>query len=384
MRRRIRKDHRRFKRIIKGRIRDDLQELISRGSLVGKQGGETVKIPVKDIDIPEFRYDPNSAGGIGSGDGEVGQPIKPGQTGPEAQPGTGPGRHFREVEIELEELAEILGEELELPRIEPKGGRTSLEESNAYKDRTVTGPETLLIKKRAYKKGLLRKALMKSPDSGDPGKEVEPVPVPPRGRFSVTPVKEDKEYLYPEEREESEVKAVIFFMRDISGSMSGEKTEIIRQENYLIDVWLQANYPELERVYLVHDVDAKRVSEEDFYRLSTSGGTRISSVYELASELIGEDYPASEWNIYNFHFSDGENFRADTKEVCLPLLRTRLLPKVNLFGYGQVSPGEDELKKHLSILGNELDAERFVGSVIADGDSVVGSIKTFLGEKEGG
>lgn len=380
MRRRIRKDHQRFKRIIKGRIREDLQELISRGSLVGKKGGGTVKIPVKDIDIPEFRYDPRSAGGIGSGEREVGRPIRPGQTGTEPQPGTAPGRHFPEVEIELEEFAKILGEELELPRIKPKGGRTSLEESSTYKDRTLTGPETLLIKKRAYKKGLLRKALMKPPETGDFSGEIEPVPVPPRGQFTVTPVKEDKEYLYPEETEESEIKAVIFFMRDISGSMTGEKTEIIRQENYLIDVWLQANYPEVERVYLVHDVGAMKVGEDKFYQLSTKGGTKISSVYQLASELIREEYSPAEWNIYQFHFSDGENFREDTKEVCLPLLRDEILPKVNLFGYGQVSPEQPEPRDHLLLLTEKLEEEKFVGSLIPDEDSVLDSIQDFLGE----
>ncbi len=379
MRRRIRKDHRRFRRIIKGRIREDLEELISRGSLAGKKGGDTVKIPVKDIDIPEFRYDPRSAGGLGSGDGKIGQPVKPDQPGPEARPGSGPGRHYPEVEIEFEELADILEEELELPRIETKEGKTSVEESRAYRDRTLTGPETLLIKKRAYKKGLLRQALMNSVEDEAGVEEVGPVPVPSRRNFSVTPVKEDKEYLYPEEEEESEIKAVIFFMRDISGSMTGEKTEIIRQENYLIDVWLQVNYPELERVYLVHDVSAKRVSEDDFYRLSTGGGTRISSVYELAASLIDEEYPCDEWNIYNFHFSDGENFREDTKEACLPVLRSRILPRVNLFGCGQVSPGKEEPGGHLSVLNEELDDEKFVGSVIPDGESVLQSIKAFLG-----
>ena len=381
MRRRIRKDHQRFKRIIRGRIREDLKELISRGSLAGKKGDETVKIPVRDIDLPEFRYDPRSSGGVGRGKEKIGTPIKPGPGGPEPHPGSSPGQHRREVEIKIEELADILGEKLDLPRIEPKSGRASITESSAYKDRTKTGPETLLIKKRAFRKGLLRQALMNSADRDKESDESEPVPVPPRKRFTVTPVKEDKEYLYPEQEEESEVKAVIFFLRDVSGSMTGRKTEIIRQENYLIDVWLQSNYPKVERVYVVHDVRASQVSEDEFYELSTAGGTKISSAYELLSALIDENYPSRAWNIYGFHFSDGENFRNDTKENCIPVLRDQVLPDVNLFAYGQVSPEVTEPKNHLELLMEELENPRFVGSVIPDSEGVLDSIKDFLGER---
>ena len=38
-----------------------------------------------------------------------------------------------------------------------------------------------------------------------------------------------------------------------------------------------------------------------------SGGTMISSAYRLAAEIIERDYPSAMWNIYPFHFSDGDN-----------------------------------------------------------------------------
>ena len=54
--------------------------------------------------------------GQGEGDGRA--------TARTARPGTEPGQHILEVEVGLDELAAILGEELELPRIQPRGRRT--------------------------------------------------------------------------------------------------------------------------------------------------------------------------------------------------------------------------------------------------------------------
>src|SRR5215470_6524944 len=114
----IDKDHQRFRQIVKGRIRGDLRKFITRGELIGKEGKNLISIPVHGIEIPTFRYGDNS-GGVGSGEGEEGQTV--GQ-----QPGSGnghggeePGQHILEVDVSLEELAEILGEELQLPRIQP-------------------------------------------------------------------------------------------------------------------------------------------------------------------------------------------------------------------------------------------------------------------------
>ena len=100
----------------------------------------------------------------------------------------------------------------------------------------------------------------------------------------------------------------------------------------------------------------------------------------LSSQLIDDHYPADEWNIYPFHFSDGDNWSMDDTLACVDLLKTQLLPKVNMFAYGQVeSPygsGQfiKDLKEHFS------KDERVVTSEIRDKDAVVGSIKDFLGK----
>jgi hypothetical protein len=372
MQKRILKDLERFKRIVRGEIRKNLKDLIESDAIVGQKGGDVIKIPIKSIRIPQFKYDPREAGGIGAGEGEIGTPVNPGDQ-PAASPhgGEGQGPHVPEVEIELSELASILGEELELPRIQPKGEQRLVRGDDDYSDVSVRGPESLLMKKRSFRQGLIRQMLM-----GDAKRreiwDSEPM--------IVTPIKEDKRYLYGEPQESPEANCLIVFMRDASGSMSGEKTEIIRQENWWIDLWLRTNYQNVERVYILHDYEAYEVKDNQFYELSTGGGTRISAAYELCDKIIDRRYPPDNWNIYAFHFSDGENWIGDTESVCVPLLSDRLLAKVNLFAYGQVALGRRSPGMHLIQLKEALQAkENLATSVISGREDILTSIKEFLG-----
>ncbi|MBI3660286.1 DUF444 family protein [Candidatus Acetothermia bacterium] len=376
MHKRILKDLERFKRIVRGEIRKNLKDLIESDAIIGQKGGDVVKIPVKSIRIPQFRYDPRDAGGIGAGEGEIGEPIKPGdQPGLSNHAGEGPGAHFPEVEIELRELAEILGEELELPHIQPKGEQRIIRGDDDYTDVSVQGPESLLMKKRSFRQGLMRQMLLSDPNRPNPSPSL--VDAQP---MVVTPIKEDKRYLYGEPQEAPEANCLIVFMRDASGSMSGEKTEIIRQENWWIDLWLRTNYENVERVYIIHDYEAHEVNEEEFYALSTGGGTRISAAYELCDKIIDRRFPTEQWNIYPFHFSDGENWIGDTENVCVPLLRDRLLAKVNLFAYGQVALGRRSPGMHLIKLKEVLtDRDNLTTSIISGREDILASIKEFLG-----
>ncbi len=112
----IEKDHQRFRQIVKGRIREDLRKFLTKGELIGKEGKHLISIPVRGIELPHFRYGDNSQG-VGAGDGKEGEGVGKGN----AKGGTDTGHHLMEVDLSLDELAEILAEELKLPRIEPKG-----------------------------------------------------------------------------------------------------------------------------------------------------------------------------------------------------------------------------------------------------------------------
>ena len=54
-----------------------------------------------------------------------------------------------------------------------------------------------------------------------------------------------------------------------------------------------------------------------------AGGTRISTAYELIDQILETRFPADAWNVYLFHFSDGENGDSRDTDACLELLRQR-------------------------------------------------------------
>ena len=79
---------------------------------------------------------------------------------------------------------------------------------------------------------------------------------------------------------------------DVSGSMTDEQKEIVRTEAFWIDAWLGQQYRGIEKRYIIHDAVAKEVDEHTFYHTRESGGTRISSAYKAAAELIDRSFPA--------------------------------------------------------------------------------------------
>jgi len=174
--------------------------------------------------------------------------------------------------------------------------------------------------------------------------------------------------------------AVIIFMMDVSGSMGEDQKKIVRSEAFWIDAWLRHQYGGIHVRYIVHDAEAREVDQETFYRTRESGGTVISSAYRLAEQMIGESYPTDSWNLYLFHFSDGDNWSQGDTDECVELLRAKLLNGINLFGYGQVeSPyGTGQFLHDVDEAFRE--DERVVTSEIKDAEGIYDSIRAFLGK----
>ncbi|MBI5761712.1 MAG: DUF444 family protein [Planctomycetales bacterium] len=367
MSRSIDRDLSRFKKIVRGKVREQLRKYITHGEMIGRQGRDLVSIPVPNIEIPHFRHGQKGSGGTAQGDGEVGQPIGKGQDDGdgEGQAGSDPGNeHYREVDITLEELAQMLGQELELPRIEPKGKDQISSEKDKYNTIRRTGPESLRHLKRTYKRALRRSIMSNEYDFVRP---------------NIVPTRDDRLYRGWKTVTQPETNAVVVYLMDVSGSMTDEQKEIVRIEAFWIDTWLRSQYDGLETRYIIHDAVAKEVDEETFYHTRESGGTRISSAYKVARDIIAEHYSPAEWNIYCFQFSDGDNWGEDNK-TCLEMLIQDLLPVCNLFCYGQVeSPyGSGEFIRELKRIHDTFD--NLVLSEIADKEGIYDSIKAFLGK----
>ena len=358
-------DHARFKQIIRGKIKQELKKFITHGELIGRQGKDLISIPLPQIEIPHLAHDPRQMGGVGQGDGEVGTTIGVDEAEGNGQAGSEPGDHLLEVDVTLEELANLLGEELELPRIQPRGNDALESERGKYSGITTAGPESLRHFKRTYRQALKRQIMAGTYD-----------PTHPR----IVPVREDRRYRVRKTAPQPESRAVIIYMMDVSGSMGAEQKEIVRIETFWIDTWIRAHYKGLETRYIVHDAVAREVDRETFYRTRESGGTIISSAYKLCLELLKSDYASSDWNIYPFHFSDGDNWSGSDTQECLKLLDEEILPRANVFCYGQVE-SEYGSGQFLNDIVEKFPAEeRIITSKISSRDAVYGSIKEFLGK----
>lgn len=380
----ILQDYARWKKILKGKIRDNLRDYMGQSVSRGIRGGEIVEVEIPHIHLPEFRYDVRQMGGVGAGDGEVGEPVpQPGEGEGEGEddgePGDEPGDHSWGSDVDKEDLADILGDELGLPDIEPKGNENMVLGQEKWKEERQAGPESLLrlwpYMRDAQMRGqasievnyddyledlsapvpdaldnIVDRKELREDDGLDPmlwlHHDIESDPNVEKYKQSeprktiiefleeemeedpttagATPVfdPEQRKYRYTSPEEEPEYSAVVIHMMDVSGSMRGEKKEIAKNIFFWSDLWIEHQYDEVNHVYIVHDHEAQEVTREEFYGINTMGGTRISSAYEMTDdEMVGPGgrYDPSDWNIYPIHLSDGENWEEDSQR-CVTLL----------------------------------------------------------------
>jgi len=351
---RMESDLNRFRQIVRGKVREELKRHLGRQEMFGRQGERIVSIPVPHLEQPRFVHDPGGRGaGQGEGEGDEGNGA-----------GSEPGRHILEAEFTVDELAKMLGEALELPNIQPRGHDEVETRAARYSGISSVGPESLRHFKRSYRRALRR---LITTGAYDPGR--------PR----VALIRADRMYRTRRPFAQPRTNAAILYVMDVSGSMGDEQKEIVRTESFWLDAWIRSHYRGLRSVFIVHDAAAKEVDRDTFFRIRESGGTVISSAYELCCQVIEERFPPTDWNVYLFHFSDGENYSRQDTEKCLDMLASTILPAVNLFGYGQVETLGTRGDFHDALRARFSGDERIALSRIPDRDSIVDSIKSFLG-----
>lgn len=358
----IEQDHSRFRQIVRGKVKQNLKQYMSNGELLGRRGKKIVSIPIPEIELPYFRFGGRSKG-VSQGDGEVGTPIGRDDNGTGSdKPGDQPGAHILEVELTLEELAQILGEELELPRIQPKSKNNVEGNITRYTGMRRVGPEGLRYFKRTYREALKRQLASGTYDYHNP---------------TIIPIRDDKRYRSWREYPRPDSNAAVIYMMDVSGSMTDLKKELVRLTAFWIDTWIQSQYRNVTTRYIVHDAVAYEVDSQTFFSLKESGGTRISSAYSMCDKLIRKDFDPQAWNLYAFHFSDGENFDEEDDQRCLELLEQHLLPDLNLFCYGQVRSSYGH--QFIDNLRN-IEDEKLSSATINNDEEIYSAIKSFLGK----
>tara|TARA_Y100000310_G_scaffold18757_4_gene18411 strand:+ start:50 stop:1216 length:1167 start_codon:yes stop_codon:yes gene_type:complete len=314
-------DRSRHKKKIKDAIREGVHSIVSEESIIGKDGKKKIRIPVRGIKEYSFVFgDSEKNRKPGSAPGKNisrGQSIGSRRRTRQGEEGAGKdkGEEFYDVEITLEELSHYLFDSLNLPDLEKKKFKNMIASRWKRKGYRNKGIRPRLSKKETLKNKVRRKKIAERIGIHDPEAD---------GRFPFH--KDDLKYRHIKPVPKESSNAVIFFIMDTSGSMTQDKKFMARSFFFLLYHFLRHRYNHTEIVFISHTIDAKEVSEDDFFKKGSSGGTFVSAGIEKCIEITQKRYHRSSWNIYAFHCSDGDNWPEDNdraltlskqlKEIC--------------------------------------------------------------------
>jgi sporulation protein YhbH len=331
-------DRSRHKKKIEKAIKEGIHDIVAEESIIGQDGKKKIKIPVRGIKQYKFMYGRGSGSkGVGSAQGKdikKGQVIKKakkkGSGGKPEKAGNQKGEEYYDVEITLDELAKYLFEDLNLPDLQKKQSDTVVSERIKRKGFRKQGIRVRLSKKETLKNKIRRQK--RSEKNGTYDKDSEE-------RFPFHA--DDLKYKHIEVKKKPVTNAVIFFVMDVSGSMTKQKKFLARSFFFLLYQFLRYRYESIDLVFISHDTEGREVSEDEFFKKASTGGTYISSGLTKSFEIIEKKYPISSWNIYTFHCSDGENWPEDNEKAIKLMSKMRDICQMS--AYIQINPSGEKV-----------------------------------------
>jgi len=316
----------------KQREEDGFPRKIRIGKLVKPGRGAKEKIvlvptTVEEKFIHDTRNQDRQKGGEtgGAGKGEEGEvigeePIHDPSGNGSGGAGQGDGGNH-EIESNAYDLGRVLTEKFELPDLKDKGKKRSLTRYTYDLTDRHQGAGQVLDKKETLRRIIRSNISLNNILDGGP---VDPA------QLLVSP--KDKVYRILSREKEYESQAMVFFVRDYSGSMMGKPTELVVTQHVLIYSWLLYQYEkQVETRFILHDTEAKEVPDfYTYYNSSVAGGTRVASAYRLVNEIVETGNLARDYNIYVFHGTDGDDWDSDGGKT-LPELK-KILKYSNRMG----------------------------------------------------
>ncbi len=309
--------------IISKAVREKLPELLSNADVMG--GGEdTVKIPVRFMEHFRFRLrEPEEQAGVGQGAAKPGDQLgqmkpgkKPGKEN-KGQGGDGEGGFELMLEFKIDDLVDWLWEELQLPDLKTKIG-DSRDDDYVREGWNRRGARSRLDRRRSMKEAIKRRAV----DSKGPP-------------F----INDDLRYRQLVVRKQPATKAVVFFAMDVSSSMRDRDRKLAKTFFFWVMQGLRRQYHEIEIVYIAHTVKAWEFNEAEFFQVRGSGGTVASTAFDTVISITDSRYNPSEYNVYLFYASDGENFRDDHDRAATGL--DKIASIANCIGYIETPASAD-------------------------------------------
>lgn len=358
------RDSQRHQKKIKEAIKKNLHRIIAEESIITTDGKRTTKVPVRYLDSYHFKHG-SMKDGVAHGPGKPGDILRPGKKDEAAgdKAGEEAGRDLYEAEISVDELTAMMIEDLGLPFLENKDKKELITTHIDYTDLRKKGSMSNWAKRQTIIQNIRRNAIEN--DKAEFGDLKD----------------EDMRFRTWNEHIERHSNAVVYLMMDRSGSMDEHKRYLCKATFWWMCRFLDQMYDNVEVVFIAHDYEAKVVPEKDFFTLSNDGGTRCSSAYDLAWRDIQESRPANAWNVYCFHFSDGDNGRDDNAK-CAEIVR-EMLERVNMFAYGEVAYHNDHWHERSDLITalKTINHPHLMTSILKEKADVYKTLRLFLSEE---
>lgn len=338
------------------REKDGFPRKIRIGKMIKPSQGGTEKVVIVPTTVEEkllhdqIREDEEEGEGDGgSGDGEEGevigeQPVREEQGEGEGGAGQGEGG-THETDANAYDMGRILTEQFQLPNLRDKGKKRSMTRYTYDLTDRNRGFGQIIDKKATLRRLISTNIALGKVQAGQ---KVKP------GDLLISPA--DRVYKILSREKDYESQAVVFFVRDYSGSMHGAPTELVVTQHVLIYSWLLYQYEnQVETRFILHDTEAKEVKDfHTYYNLRVAGGTQVASAYKLVNDIVAEESLEREYNIYIFHGTDGDDWDTSGRET-IPQLE-KMLEYANRVGItvaenGYGISGSTEVEKYLEKSG---------------------------------
>ncbi len=343
----------RFIDLHKRQIRDGVKDILDNSNITDV--GKTRKVRVRPLSKPTFSTEP------GSGDKKYILPgnkeyvkgdkeRKSGGRGRGREGGDGEGNDDFEFTLTKEEFMEFVFDHLELPDMIKKTMKDTNQWAIQRAGFKITGTPNQMDYRRTMINSIGRRIALKRPsqedieeledridkcsDTGELRKLEALLEVMQKKRAAIPYIDTfDVKYRNFDKQPKPRTSAVIFCLMDISYSMSEMDKMIAKSFFMLLNLFLHGKYDKVDIRFVSHHMRAKEVDEHEFFYSTESGGTYVSSAYELTNKIIKDEYNLNDWNIYVAQASDGDNAPGDYEHMNDELLK--LLDACQYFAYIQ-------------------------------------------------
>jgi uncharacterized protein len=342
-------------------VRQHLPQIVAGGDVMNG-GARTVRVPVRMLEHYHFRLRrPEEQQGAGQGKAKPGDvfsdPSKQRGPGEKGAGGQDEGEVQLLLEFKVDDIVDWLWEEMQLPNLKARVGPS--EETDYVREGwDRRGARSRLDRRRSFKELVKRRAA--------PG-------------ATQTFIDEDLRFRQLSRRKQPAIHAVVFFLLDVSGSMSDRDRKLAKTFFFWVVQGLRREYRSLETVFVAHTTEAWEFTESEFFQVSGTGGTVTSTGLAKVREIIDERYNPNRCNIYLFYASDGDNSVSDATDAREQM--TSLCEDACYTGYVEVSSG---LSRQLATETGRLFAELASGGCAAgsyalnDFEDVWGAVRHFF------